>query len=57
MDIEAWQVLLGLTFVLLVYVFGVVILGAPASISGLLTLVVSGGLGILGGRYLAERYL
>lgn len=57
MDIEAWQILLGLTFVLLVYVFGIVVLGAPASISSLLTLVVSGGIGILGGRYLAERYL
>jgi len=57
MDIEAWQVLLGLTFVLAVYGFGVAVLGAPASVAGLAVLVISGAIGILGGRYIAEHYL
>jgi hypothetical protein len=57
MEIEAWQVLAGLTVVLVVYGFGVVVLGAPASVSGLLTLVAAGGIGILGGRFIADRYL
>ena len=57
MAIEAWQVLVGLTFVLAVYGVGVAVLGIPVSIPGLLVLVVSGAIGILGGRYIAERYL
>jgi len=57
MAIEAWQIFLGLTFVLVVYGAGVVVLGIPTSISGLVVLVISGAIGILGGRYIAERYL
>jgi hypothetical protein len=57
MDIEAWQVLVGLTVVVVVFGFGVVVLGAPASASGLVIIVGGGVIGILGGRFIAERYL
>ncbi|MFB6297912.1 MAG: hypothetical protein ABEH56_05270 [Salinirussus sp.] len=53
--IATWKLLLGLTVVLVIYGFGVVVLGAPASVSGFLVLVVSAAIGIGGGWFISNR--
>ena len=55
MEVEGWKLFAGLSVVVLVYAFGVGVLGAPPSLSGFAVLVVFSLGGLLLGRYLGER--
>ncbi|MDY6818475.1 MAG: hypothetical protein SVG88_07420 [Halobacteriales archaeon] len=56
LGIEPWQLMAGLSVVLVLYGLGTQVLNLPASVGGLVVLLLFGGLGIAFGRYLGERY-
>jgi len=55
MEIEGWKLFAGLSVVVLIYAFGVGVLGAPASLPGFVVIVVFSLGGLLLGRYLGEQ--
>lgn len=55
MDVKAWQILAGLTVVIVVYWLGIELSGAPGSAVLLVVALVFGTAGILIGRRLVER--
>lgn len=55
MDVKTWQVLVGLTVMLVVYWLGVELVGVGASAVALVILIVFGGAGIVAGRYLVQQ--
>ncbi|MFB6299395.1 MAG: hypothetical protein ABEH65_03970 [Halobacteriales archaeon] len=56
LGIETWQLMAGLSVVLVLYGLATQLLNAPASIGGLVVLLIFGGLGIAFGQYIGERF-
>ena len=55
MDIAGWEVFGGLIVIVALYWLGVTVLGVPASLPGLVLVVVFSAIGLIIGRVFAER--
>lgn len=56
LGIETWQLMAGLSVVLILYGLGTQVLNAPASIGGFAIMLIFGALGIAVGQYIGNRY-